>query len=83
MTDLETAIRQLYQLNDEQLADFSAGLDHDIVEARSGDPIGFDEDLTALAGAARILLRRRRATAARDRAHQKVSALRRTMGAVA
>jgi hypothetical protein len=67
--ELNAAIRRLHQLDDEDLGAFSQQLD-EAIKGRGRGPLDEDMDTAvSLAGAARILLRRRRATDACTRAN--------------
>lgn len=73
--DLDAAVDRMHQLDDERLAAFV----HDLDEALANHPDGlFDDDVQtaiSVAGAARILLRQRRASASRTRLTNIVHAL--------
>jgi hypothetical protein len=73
--DLNKAIDRLHQLDDQHLEDLVRRLDETLADCRSG-PIDEDTQTTiSVAGAARILLRNRRAAARHNRANAIVRTL--------
>lgn len=72
MIDINEAIDRLHQLDDEHLEDLVRQLDETLAGCRTG-PIDEDTQNTiSVAGAARILLRQRRAVARATRANNIV-----------
>jgi hypothetical protein len=66
--DLDVAISRITQLDDEHLEDLVRQLDSTLPDLRTGPADDDTESIVSVAGAARILLRQRRAAAGRNRA---------------
>jgi hypothetical protein len=73
--NLETALRRIADLDDEELEDLVHDLDSALAECRGCLAGDTDMNLVSVAASARIALRRRRASAARFRAIHRVHQL--------
>jgi hypothetical protein len=73
--DLNALFARIRDLDDEALQELVHGLDTDLKDCRSGRLDESDLDLIAVAAAARITLRRRKAAAGRSRAIHRVRQL--------
>jgi hypothetical protein len=70
--DLDAAIDRITQLDDERLEDLVRQLDAALPDLRTGSVDDDAQNVISVAGAARILLRQRRAAARRTRANDIV-----------